>query len=53
MFRTNIPRDLMGFKDFPVPDYNFTGRSFFPRIEFLRYLNEFADPVKKFVKVNF
>ena len=41
----------MLFDDFPFPDYDGTGDSFVPHQNVLRYIEDFAQPIRHFILV--
>lgn len=38
--RTNLPKEVMGYPDFPIPEQE---KSYLPAREILKFLNEYAD----------
>lgn len=51
-FRANLPKEVMGFPDFPIPEKN---DSFLPQENVLDFLNLYADHfnLKPLIKVSF
>ncbi|XP_030764741.1 senecionine N-oxygenase-like [Sitophilus oryzae] len=49
--RTNLPKEVMGFPDFPIPDQE---KSYLSQAEILDFLNLYADrfELKKYIKFN-
>ncbi|KAJ3648315.1 hypothetical protein Zmor_020127 [Zophobas morio] len=49
--RTNLPKEVMGYPDFPIPEQN---RSYLTQAEILEFLNLYADhfKIRKLIKFN-
>lgn len=49
--RTNLPKEVMGYPDFPIPEQH---RSYLSQVEILDFLNQYADyfKIRKLIKVN-
>lgn len=49
--RTNLPKEVMGFPDFPIPEQT---KSYLTQAEILDFLNLYADffDLKKLIKVH-
>lgn len=49
--RTNLPKEVMGFPDFPIPEQD---KSYIPAEDVLRFLNAYADHfgIRKYIKFN-
>lgn len=50
--RTNLPKEVMGFPDFPIPEQP---RSYLPAVDILHFLDSYADHfrLKQHIKVLF
>lgn len=48
--RTNLPKEVMGFPDFPIPENE---RSYLTRTELLDFINSYCDyfKLREFIKV--
>ncbi|XP_075229097.1 uncharacterized protein LOC142328861 [Lycorma delicatula] len=49
--RTNLPKEIMGFPDFPIPERD---ESYIPAEAILKFLNDYADhfDLRKYIKFN-
>ncbi|KAJ8682282.1 hypothetical protein QAD02_018074 [Eretmocerus hayati] len=48
--RTNLPKEVMGYPDYPIPE---NSRSYLHRTEILRFLNDYCDHFKLRDKIQF
>ena len=50
-FSTNLPKETMLFDNFPFPDYDGSRGSFVPHQNVLRYIEDFAQPIRHVILV--